>query len=100
MLSGCKYRMCRKVRVKRMSIFLKVSFDFSIIFTGVLFYKINELLHYSDWWADPAKQNIPAAMHHFRNIGYFSLIPGMIDLGIIVELCIVRIGLLCKGLFY
>lgn len=71
--------------------FFSVSFDFSIIFTGVLFYKINELLHYSDWWADPAKQNIPAAMHHFRNIGYFSLIPGMIDLGIIVELCIVRI---------
>ena len=98
MLSGCKYRMCRKVRVKRMSIFLKILLNFLLFLPESYFIK-NELLHYS-WWADPAKQNIPAAMHHFRNIGYFSLIPGMIDLGIIVELCIVRIGLLCKGLFY
>ena len=99
MLSGCKYRMCRKVRVKRMSIFLKILLIFLLFLPESYFIK-NELLHYSDWWADPAKQNIPAAMHHFRNIGYFSLIPGMIDVGIIVEFCIVRIGLLCKGLFY
>ena len=34
------------------------------VFYGVTVTLENELLHYSDWWADPAKQNIPAAMHH------------------------------------
>ena len=41
MLSGCKYRMCRKVRVKRMSIFLKILLIFLLFLPESYFIKTN-----------------------------------------------------------
>ena len=40
MLSGCKYRMCRKVRVKRMSIFFKFLLIFLLFLPESYFIKL------------------------------------------------------------